>query len=91
MKRNIVINESRTALVISDNLAEAVNLVHKDTNVGEQIFAFDTSLHIAYAYEVVKNGYRIIEEQVPVMQFRNFKRIGDSHHIYMSLISSFIN
>lgn len=90
MKRNIVINENRTALVISDNLADAVNMVHKSTNAGDEIFAFDTSLHIVYAYSVVKNGYNIIETQVPIKQFRNFAHIGCSHEIYMSLISSFL-
>jgi len=90
MKRNIVINANRTALVISDNLADAVNMVHKDTNAGDEIFAFDTSLHIVYAYKVVKNGYSIIEDQVPVKQFRNFSAHGSSHEIYMYLISSFL-
>lgn len=90
MKRNIVFNEKRTAIVISDNLTDAVNLIHKDTEEGNDIFAFDTSLHIAYAYRVVKNGYTIIEEQVPIMQFRNFKIIGNVHDIYLSIIKSFM-
>jgi hypothetical protein len=90
MKRNIVINSNRSAIVISDNLAEAVNMVHKDTLPGDEMFAFDTDLHIVYAYMVEKNGYEIIETQVPVRQFRNFGRYGDSHNIYMSLIQSFI-
>ena len=89
MKRNIVFNENRTALVISDNLADAVNLIHKDTEEGNDIFAFDTSLHIAYAYRVVRNGYTIIEEQVPIMRFRNFQFYGNAHDIYMSIINSF--
>jgi hypothetical protein len=91
MKRNIVINSSRTALVISDNLSDAVSMVHKDTNVGDEIFAFDTSLHIAYAYEVVRNGYKVVEVQVPIKQFRNFSIHGNSHEIYMYLISTFLS
>lgn len=90
MKRNIVINSKRTAIVISDNLVDAVKLVSSDTNTGEEVFAFDTSLHIVYSYEVVSNGFTLIEAQIPLKQFRNFALIGTSHEIYMSLINSII-
>jgi len=88
MKRNIVVNSQRSAIVISDNLSDAVKMVYKDTSVGDEIFAFDTSMHIAYSYRVVKNGYEITESEVPVRQFRNFASIGNHHEIYMSLIKS---
>jgi len=91
MKRNIVINDKRTAIVISDYLANAVSQIAKDTNVGDEIFAFDTSLHIAYAYKVVKNGFTIVESQTPVQQFRNFKFHGNNHEIYLLLINSLIH
>lgn len=90
MKRYIVVNSLRTAIVISDFLVDAINLVSKDTDVYDEIFAFDTQFHVAYAYKVVKNGFTGIEFEVPVKEFRSFSYFGEPHDIYVKLISSFI-
>ena len=91
MKRNIVINSSWSALVISDNLVDAVNQVHKDSIKDEEIYAFDTDLDICYAYKVKTNGYTLTEKEVPLSKFRCFNIIGNSKAIYINLIGRFIN
>lgn len=92
MKRNIVINSSRTALVISDHLSGAIKQVHRDTVKGEEIFAFDTLLHICYAYTVKSNGYELIEQEVPLSEFRSFDlNRKDFNSVYTDLVLSVIN
>jgi hypothetical protein len=88
MKRNIIINEQRSAIAITDNLVSGVKLIASDCKPGNEVFVFDTELHICYAYKVVRNGFTMIEEQVPVMQFRNFKTIGIASEIYAAIIAS---
>lgn len=92
MKRYIVTNSKKTALVISDNLSKATDLVYNDTNVGDEIFAFDTTLNIIYAYIVIKNGFKIIENETPspVNKFRDFMTNEDTNEIYSSIIKTFL-
>ena len=91
MKRNIVINSMRTAIVISDHLLDAVETVCKDCMQEDEILAFDTYLHLAYAWKVTGNtGYTLIEHEIPVEKFRSFGLIGDCSDIYKELITSLI-
>jgi hypothetical protein len=93
MKRNIIINSSRTALIITDNLKSGIDLVAFDSAINEEIFAFDTSLHICYC--IIKDtvsGCKVIENSVPLLQFRSFaKSISNNpKEIYNALIQSLI-
>ena len=90
MKRNIVINGQRTSICVSDDLCGAVKEVAKNTEINDEILAFDTQLHICYAYIKVSNGYSIIETQVPLADFRSFYLVGSFHDIYASLLISMI-
>lgn len=93
MKRNIVINETRSALVISNNLLDAINQVASDCGAGEEISAFDTHLHLCYSCKATGGGYKIIEREVPLKDFRSFRKYydGDSSKVYKYLIRLFIN
>lgn len=90
MKRNIIINSSRTALIITDNLHSGVELVAADSSINEEIFAFDTYLHVGYCLKNAVSGCEVIEESVPLMQFRSFAQcIGNNpKEIYKALITS---
>lgn len=92
MKRNIIFNTSRSALVITDNLNSGLNLVAADSSIGEEIYAFDTHLHVCYSFRNAATGCKVIEESVPLMQFRSFaKHISNSpKEIYNALIKSLI-
>lgn len=92
MKRNIIINSSRTALIITDNLHSGVELVAADSTIGEEIYVFDTFLHVCYSFRNAVSGCEVIEESVPLMQFRSFaKCISDKPtEIYKALIQSLI-
>ena len=89
MKRYIVINTKRTAIVVSDNFCSAVYQIAKDTNIGDEIFVFDTSLHICYSYKRVSNGYELQEQEIEVSKFRNFmKGYEVPSEMYKALIIS---
>ena len=94
MKRNIVINETRSALVISNNLADAVKQVATDSGIGEEIYAFDTALHICYAFKKIGgNEFKALQEEVSLQEFRSFATYNDNDasKVYKSLIKSVIN
>ena len=92
MKRNIIIDSSRNALIITDNLNRGVELVAEDSAINEEIFAFDTQLHVCYCLKNTANGCKVIEENVPLSQFRSFSQyIGNNpSEIYKALIQSLI-
>ena len=93
MKRNIVINETRSALAISNNLTDAINQVASDCSIGEEIYAFDTCLHIAYSFRAIAVGVEIIEDFIPLKDFRSFAKYNDFDYTktYKSIIRSVIN
>ena len=94
MKRNIVINSTRSALVISNNLADAVKQVAKDCGIGEEIYAFDTYLHICHSFKAIGGGsFKFTEEAIPLEDFRSFLKHndGDASKVYQSVIKSIIN
>ena len=90
MKRNIIINDSRTAMVITDHLHSGVELVAADSSINEEIFTFDTYLHVCCCIKNTVSGCEVIEESVPLMQFRSFaKCIGNNpKEIYKALVTS---
>jgi hypothetical protein len=92
MKRNIIINSNRNALIITDNLNRGVELVALDSAIDEEIFAFDTHLHVCYCFKNAVNGCKVEEENVPLIQFRSFSQcIGNNpSEIYKALIKSLI-
>ena len=92
MKRNIVINATRSALVISNNLADAVKHVATDCSIGEEIYAFDTSLHLCYSFKAIAGGFEIIEDSIPLKNFRCFAKYNDNNYskVYESVIRSVI-
>lgn len=92
MKRNIIINSSRSALIITDHLHSGVEFVASDSAIDEEIFAFDTYIHVCYCVKKATSGYEIIEEFVPLLKFRNFaKSISNNpKEIYKALIQSLI-
>ena len=94
MKRNIVINETRSALVISNNLTDAINQVASDCGQGEEIYAFDTYLHVCYTCKAILGGsFSIIEKEIPIKDFRSFAKYNDGDYtkVYKSVIRSVIN
>lgn len=94
MKRNIVINSTGSALVISNRLADAVKQISMDCGISEEIYAFDTYLHICYSFKVTGNGdYEIIEEAIPLDKFRSFAiyHNGDYGKVYKAIIKSIID
>lgn len=92
MKRNIVINETRSALVISNNLTDAINQVASDCSLGEEIYAFDTVMHLCYACKATAGGFEIIEKEIPLKDFRSFAKYndGDYSKVYKYLIKLLI-
>lgn len=92
MKRNIVINETRSALVISNNLTDAIGLMSLDSNIGEEIYAFDTLLHVCYTCKAIKGGVGLIEEFIPLKDFRNFLKDNDGDYTktYKAIVRSVI-
>ena len=92
MKRNIIINSSRNALIITDNLNRGVELVALDSAIDEEIFVFDTHLHVCHCFKNTVNGCKVVEEHVPLVQFRSFSQyIGNNpSEIYKALIQSLI-
>lgn len=92
MKRNIVINSSRTALIITDHLRSGVELVASDSSINEEIFVFDTYLHVGYCFKNAVSGCKVVEELVPLLQFRSFAKCisNKPSEIYKALIQSLI-
>ena len=92
MKRNIIINSSRNALIITDNLNRGLELVAEDSAIDEEIFAFDTHLHVCYCFKNTLNGCKVVEDCVPLLQFRSFSQcLGNNpSEIYKALIQSLI-
>ncbi|MGI6033999.1 MAG: hypothetical protein ACOX69_11320 [Coriobacteriales bacterium] len=92
MKRNILINNSRNALIITDDLNRGIELIAEDSALDEEIFAFDTYLHVCYCFKNAVNGCKVEEEGVPLLQFRSFsKYLGNNPtEIYKALIKSLI-
>ena len=92
MKRNIIINSSRNSLIITDNLNRGIELVAEDSAIDEEIFAFDTSLHVVYCLKNTANGCKVVEENVPLIQFRSFSQYisNKPSEIYKALIKSLI-
>lgn len=92
MKRNIIINSSRTALIITDNFLSGVDLIVADSAINEEIFAFDTWLNVCYCLKKTVNNYKVVEECTPLMQFRSFAQYisNNPKEIYNALIQSFI-
>lgn len=92
MKRNIIINSSRNALIITDNLNRGIELIAEDSAIDEEIFAFDTHLHECYCIKNTINGCKVVEEGVPLSQFRSFSQcLGNNpSEIYKGLIQSLI-
>ena len=93
MKRNIVINETRSALVISNNLTDAINQVGSDCGADEEIYAFDTWLHVCYSFKAIEGGFEMIEKEIPLKDFRSFAKYNDGDYTktYKSIIRSVIN
>lgn len=92
MKRNIIINSSRTALIITNNFISGVALVASDSAIDEEIYVFDTYIEKCYCFKNAVSGCKVVEELVPLLQFRNFaKCISDKpSEIYKALIQSLI-
>ena len=92
MKRNIIINSTRSALVISDNLVGAVKQVSTDCGIGEEIYAFDTYLHVCYSFKATVEGFEVIEDFIPLKNFRCFAKYNDNNYskVYESVIRSVI-
>jgi hypothetical protein len=92
MKRNIIINSSRNALIITDNLNRGIELIAEDSAIDEEIFAFDTHLHVCYCFKNAANGCKVVEENVPLLQFRSFSQYisNNPSEIYKALIQSLI-
>ena len=93
MKRNIVINATRSALAISNNITNAINQVGSDCGAGEEIYAFDTWLHVCYSFKAIEGGFEIVEDLIPLKNFRSFMKYNedDYNKVYKSLIRSVIN
>ena len=93
MKKFLVINETKSALVISNNPNDAIGLVSLDSNIGEEIYVFDTFLHVCYSFKAIPGGVEIIEEFIPLKDFRSFLKYndGDYTNTYKSIIRSVIN
>ncbi len=93
MKRNIVINETRSALAISNNLLDAVKQVASDCGISEEIYAFDTCLHVCHSFKAIAGGFEIIEKEIPLQDFRCFLKYNDYDYskVYKSVIRSVIN
>lgn len=93
MKRNIVINSTRSALVVSNNLTDAICLVSLDSALGEEIYAFDTFLHVCYSFKAIEGGFAIVDEFIPLKDFRSFAKYNDGDYTktYNSIIRSVIN
>ena len=93
MKRNIVINETRSALAISNNLLDAVKQVASDCGIGEEIYAFDTYIHVGYSFKAIAGGFKIIEKEIPLQDLRNLLKYNDGDYTktYKSIIRSVIN
>ena len=92
MKRNIIINSSRNALSITDDLNRGVELIAEDSAIDEEIYAFDTHLHVCYCVKNTVNGCKVVEDCVPLLQFRSFSQyLGNNpSEIYKALIQSLI-
>ena len=92
MKRNIIINSGRNALIITDDLNRGLQLIAEDSALDEEIFAFDTHLHVCYCFKNTINGCKVVEENVPLSQFRSFSQyLGNNpSEIYKALIKSLI-
>lgn len=69
-----------------------VELIASDSAINEEIYVFDTFLHVGYCLKNAVSGCEVIEESVPLMQFRSFAQcIGNNpSEIYKSLIKSLI-
>lgn len=93
MERNIVINETRSALVISNNLLGAVKQVALDCGIGEEIYAFDTYLHVGYSFKAIAGGFKTIENEILLQDFRSLLKYNDGDYtkVYKSVIRSVIN
>ena len=93
MKNFLVINETKSALVISNNPNDAIGLVSLDSNIGEEIYAFDTFLHVCYSFKAIPGGVAMIEEFIPLKDFRSFLKDNDGDYTktYKSIIRSVIN
>ena len=90
-KRNIIINSRFTALVLTDKLLDGVNQVSKDTDVDEEILAFDTSLHICYAFIKTTKSVVLTEREIPIKKFRHFAMGKNTNHeVYSSIIKDVI-
>ena len=92
MKRNIIINSSWTALIITDNLHSGVELVASDSAIDEEIYVFDTYLDKCYCFKNAVSGCEVIEELVPLLKFRSFAYCisNKPSEIYKALIQSLI-
>lgn len=92
MKRNIIFNSTRTALIITDHLHSGVELVAADSAINEEIFVFDRYLHVCYSFKNAVSGCEVIEESVPLLQFRSYAKYVSNNpkEIYNALIQSFI-
>ena len=97
MKRNIIINATRSALVISNDLSGAVKQVASDSGIGEEIYAFDTYLHVCYSFKATiegfVEGFEVIENSIPLKDFRSFAKYYDNDYskVYKALIRSVIS
>lgn len=101
MKRYIVINSSKTALIISDSLAKSISQVCKETEYGDEVYAFDTHEHLYYSYKVVKNGFHILPGFGHVRyfkgkimdneKFKTFVMFGEFAELYKEIIMSVIS
>ena len=94
MKRNIVINETRSAIVISNDLASAIKQVSLDCGIGEEIYAFDTALNLCYAFKATGGGgVKTIQKEIPLANFRSFLKYNDNDasKVYKAVIRSVIN
>ena len=90
MKRFLAVNNNFTAIAVSRNFGDCVDIVEDDTKEGDIIFEFDIDNNICYAYEKVGNGYTLAEGPTPFMEFGEFTSGHTPIELYRLIISKII-
>lgn len=90
MKRFLAVNNDFTAIAVSRNFGDCVDIVADDTKEGDIIFAFDTETNICYAYEKVGNGYTLAEGPTPFKEFGEFTNGHTPIELYRLILSKII-
>ena len=82
-----------SGMIISNNLLDAIKQVASDCDIGEEIYAFDTYLHVCYSFKAIVGGFKTIEKEILLQDFRSLLKYndGDYNKTYKSIIRSIIN